>query len=329
MNIPKRAGTRLIAICVFAAVGLHAGSALAQVMALGEAVEPVKSGKINWTTGWVIAVGKGAPPVNPVNSAQSRMMAERAAKADAYRNLLEVVNGVRVDAATLVENFTTTSDVIKVQVGGLVKGAIPVKTESQPDGGAEVTMKMPLWGDKSLATILLNEKKVQAQDLPQESASDEGITGLVIDARGLGVKPACFPSLVDQNGVTVFGPEQVDRATAEKDGMIQYRVLPKDASLSFFFDEGFYVIRPVEAGAAPREGRRPLKIKATDKAGVYRANIMISSDDAQKIKDDPRMKSALARSKVVVVTDPLIGGMEGRGPAQDAFMLSRAAEGGR
>ncbi len=272
-------------------------------------------GTVNWTSGWITAVGKGAPPPNPANSAQSRMMAERAAKVDGYRALLEVVNGVRVDAATLVENYTVTNDVIKVEVSGIVKGAIPVKTEFQPDGGAEVTLRMPLAGGKSLANVFLNEKKIQPLNGPQASSPEEGVSGVVIDARGLGVKPAMFPALVDDKGQVVFGPEQVDRAATERDGMVQYKVLPKGADLSSVFGEGQYVIRPVQnAPIPPREGHRPLKVKGASSAGVFRANIMISSDDVKKLQSNPQAMAAFRRARVVVVTDPLIGGMEGRAP---------------
>lgn len=290
------------------------GTAFAQVVPLGDAIEQTGNGRINWTTGWIFATGLGAPPPN-MGPGQARAMAERAAKTVAVRNLLEVVNGVRVDSATLVENFIVTSDVIKSQVSGFVRGAQVAKTDVQSDGGVEVTVKVPLWGVGSLISSFMDEKKVVPQAFPPESETEEGYTGLVIDARGLGLKPACFPEVTDDKGNVVYGPANTDRATAERDGMVQYKTLPKDADLSSVFGEGAYIVRPVQIGAGPREGRRPLKIKGSDKTGALKANLLISSEDAKRIREDPQLKSALARSRVVVVTDPLIGGMEGRAPA--------------
>ncbi|HEV8539641.1 MAG TPA: hypothetical protein VGQ60_00625, partial [Nitrospiraceae bacterium] len=152
--------------------------------------------------------------------------------------------------------------------------------------------------------------------------ADEGYTGLVIDARGLGVKPAFFPAVMDDKGDVLYGPETVDRATVEQNGMVQYKALPKDAKISSLFGEEAYVIRPVQLGTAPREGRRPLKIKGADKSGALKANILISSEDAQKIRGDAKMKGALGRSKVVIVTDPLIGGMEGLAPMPEGRMVA-------
>jgi hypothetical protein len=249
-------------------------------------------------------------------------MAERAAKTVAVRNLLEVVNGVRVDSATLVENFIVQNDVIRAQVSGFVRGAQVVKTEGQPEGGVEVTVKVPLWGVGSLVGSFMDEKKIVSRELQPESATEEGYTGLVIDARGLGLKPACFPEIADDKGNVVYGPATVDRMIVEQAGMAQYKALPKGTHLSSVFGEGAYIVRPVQVSAGPREGRRPLKIKGADKAGALKANLLISSDDAKRIREDPQLKSALARSKVVVVTDPLIGGIEGRAPAPDGWLVA-------
>jgi hypothetical protein len=224
------------------------------------------------------------------------------------------VKGVRVDSATLVENYIVTNDVIKTQVSGFVRGAQIVKKDVQADGGVEITVRVPLWGVDSLITPFLNEKAIGSQNLPPEPESGEGPTGLVIDARGTGLKPAFFPMVVDEKGTVVYGPEMIDRATVEKNGAVQYQTLPKGANISSLFGEDAYVIRPVQIALVPREGRRPLKIKGVDKAGALKANILISSDDAKKIRGDAQMSAALRRSKVVVVTDPLIGGMEGRVP---------------
>ncbi len=301
-------------LCLVVCLCLGGGAPVkAEVVALGQMVEQSGNGKINWTTGWIQATGLGAPPAT-AGPGQARAMAERAAYAVAVRNLLELVKGVRVDSATLVENYIVTNDVIKTQVQGFVRGAQIAKKEVQADGGVEVTVKIPLWGTDSLITPFLSEKSVVSQNLPPESETGEGFTGLVIDARGLGVKPACFPVVLDEKGDVVYGPEIIDRAAAEQNGMAQYQTLPKGANLSSLFGEGAYVVRPVQMSPVPREGRRPLKIKGADKAGVLKANILISSDDAKKIREDAQMGGALRRSKVVIVTDPLIGGMEGRVP---------------
>jgi hypothetical protein len=289
-------------------------------------IERTGSGTINWTTGWIFATGVGVPPPN-VGGAQAKHMAERAAFSVALRNLLETVKGIRVDSMTLVENYMLKDDVIKTQVSGFVKGAQVVKdkTVAQPDGTVELTVKVPLWGTESLYAPMMNAKGLQPRDGGADSDNSDGYTGVVVDARGLGVLPACFPELLDQDGGVVFGASTVDRAAAERDGMVHYMTVPKGVDLSNLLERAL-IIRPVEMGAPksvlPREGRRPLRIKGMEKGGSLKANVIISSEDAQKIKNDPRIGSALRRSRVTIVTDPLIGGMQGALPG-DLLALRR------
>jgi len=120
-----------------------------------EVVERLPQGEINWTQGIVTAKGSGAPPAGVKVVSQARLMAERAAKADALRNLLEAVKGVRVDAQTTVESFTTRSDVVMTRVSGIVKGASVTDKRYLSDGGVEVAVAVNLTGE--LLAVMLQE----------------------------------------------------------------------------------------------------------------------------------------------------------------------------
>ena len=100
----------------FSAGRLLAGSS-------GQVIEAVGEGEVNWTRNVIRATGSGAPNPSAANIAVARLGAERAAKVDALRNLLETVKGVRIDSETTVVNAMTQSDVIRSQVQGLVQGA--------------------------------------------------------------------------------------------------------------------------------------------------------------------------------------------------------------
>ena len=82
-------------------------------------------------------------------------MAERAARADALRNLLEAVKGVRVDAETTVESYTTKSDRIMTRVSVIVIGAREVGKRYLGDGSVEITMEINLTGE--LLAVMLQE----------------------------------------------------------------------------------------------------------------------------------------------------------------------------
>ena len=84
------------------------------------------------------------PEVNAQITAQQRLMAKRAAKVDALRNLLETVYGVRIDSSTIVRDFVTQSDVIRARLDAVIQGAQETDYIEQPDGTAEVTVEVTL-----------------------------------------------------------------------------------------------------------------------------------------------------------------------------------------
>ena len=136
-----------------------------------EVLEQLPKGAINWSQGVVTAKGSGAPPTGITNIAQARLMAERAAKADALRNLLETVKGVRVDSETTVESHTTKSDRVLTRVNGIVIGARVVDTRYLSDGAVEVTVAVNMTGEL-LAVMLqelppLSQRPMPAPPLPR------------------------------------------------------------------------------------------------------------------------------------------------------------------
>jgi hypothetical protein len=137
---------------IFGVVVFLTTSAYGQVQR--EVVERLPQGEINWTQGKVIAKGSGLPQTG-VTPSQARIMAERAARADALRNLLEAVKGVRVDAETTVESFTTKSDRVMTRVSGIVIGAREVGKRYLGDGSVEITMEINLTGE--LLAVMLQE----------------------------------------------------------------------------------------------------------------------------------------------------------------------------
>lgn len=75
---------------------------------------------------------------------QSRLLARRAAKADALRNLLEQIYGLRIDSSTTVRDFVVQRDVIRTRVAAVIQGAEEIDYYEHPDGTAEVTVSLLL-----------------------------------------------------------------------------------------------------------------------------------------------------------------------------------------
>jgi len=280
----KKASFVLLAVVIMALMG---SSAFAQLVGTVKDVETAvgSSGKIDWTTGVITSVGIGAPPAQPANAAQARAMAERAAQVVAYRNLLEAVKGVRIDSTTTVENFMITSDVIRTQVSGFVQGAMVMDKKYMSDGSVEVTVGMKLTG--ALADSLLPKTPPMA---PTGIGATPGVpgqafTGLIVDARGLGVKPAMAPKVLNEDGKEVYGSAWINRDWAVREGMAGYLRDPQQAQQN------------------PRVTDKPLMVKAIKASGDARVDVVISNADAAMLQSAAQNLSFLEKCKVIILVD--------------------------
>ncbi len=286
MFVKRSAAFVIIALTIFACA---AGNASAQLLGTIKDVEqPVgSSGKVDWTTGVITSVGIGAPPAQPANAAQARAMAERAAQVVAYRNLLEAVKGVRVDSTTTVENFIVTSDVIRTEVSGIIQGAMVMDKKYMSDGSVEVTVGMKLTG--ALADALLPKTPLTPPTgltgTLAPASPGQLYTGLIVDARGLGVKPAMAPKILNEDGKEVYGSAWINRDYAVREGMAGYL---KD---------------PVQAQTNPRVTDKPLMVKALKVAGDARVDMVITNADAAMLQSASENLSMLQKCRVIILVD--------------------------
>jgi len=285
MFVKRSASIVIIALTLLL---LAVGGASAQLVgSVKDVVEPVgSSGKVDWTTGVITAVGIGAPPAQPANAAQARAMAERAAQVVAYRNLLESVKGVRLDSTTTVENFMVTSDVIKTEVSGIIQGAMVMDKKYMSDGSVEVTVGMKLTG--ALADAVLPKGPVTPQTAlatPMPGTQGQLYTGLIVDARGLGVRPAMVPKVLNEDGKEVYGSAWINRDWAVREGMVGYL---KD---------------PAAAQTNPRVTDKPLLVKAIKVSGDARVDMVISNADAAALQSASQNLSMLEKCRVIVLVD--------------------------
>jgi hypothetical protein len=303
-----------------------------------EVVERMTNGEVNWTQGIVTAKGSGAPPTGVTVPSQARLMAERAAKADALRNLLETIKGVQVDAQTTVESFTTKSDVVLTRVSGIVKGAREIEKRYLSDGAVEITVGVKLTGEllevmlKELPPLSLpmmptpkmpqetkplppppppapkvspptppakdtkvspppEEKKVPAS--PEVPAKvDEKLdlkkldyTGLIIDARKLGLRPALVPKVLNQQGELVYSSQSLEQKELVKMGLVGYA-------------------KDVDAAAKnQRVTADPVVIPALEASGEKKTDVIISNRDAQVVLTTAPYTGYLKNGRVMIVYD--------------------------
>jgi hypothetical protein len=79
---------------------------------------------------------------NHKNPAQQRLMAIRASKLDAYRNLTEQVYGQQLDASSTVADMVVTNDTFRAKVEGVIYGARLVSITPVGDDTYETTLSL-------------------------------------------------------------------------------------------------------------------------------------------------------------------------------------------
>ena len=90
------------------------------------------------------AQGVGIPSSKLQNPTQARLMALRAAKGDALRNLAEEIKGTRIDSDTTIEDMVTQNDNIRMQLNTTLQGARVVNRKQMPDGSVEIEIEVEL-----------------------------------------------------------------------------------------------------------------------------------------------------------------------------------------
>jgi hypothetical protein len=287
-------------------------------------VQSLGNGTIDWTKGAIKVTGSGAAPAKG-SDAQKRLMARRAAVADGYRQLAELINGVRVDSETVVRDFVTESDVIRTQVSALIKGAQIGDTRYLSDGSVEVDVTLGMYGpseslsaamkpvltkkltttttttttQSTTSTSTSNQIEIGQPDIPRQpdtprqpevsqpvSPSGKRYSGVIIDCRGLGVQPAMSPSIVDGNGKEIYiGNRPVDPDMVVNIGIVGYAKTLDSAQKN------------------SRIGGNPLIIKASKAGGRLKSDAVLAGSGAQELMAADASLSFLSDAKVVFVID--------------------------
>jgi hypothetical protein len=211
----------------------------------------------------------------------------RAAELDALRQILETVKGMRLNSETTVENFMLTSDVITTKVHGIARNFQRVGDPVyMSDGSIEVTVEMNLLGSGQFFDVVMPIAMGGGMPFYSGTVNDNSVyTGLVLDARGLGLRPAIAPRVVSEDDDEIYGSRFVDREWAIKNGMTGYA---KDIE---------------SAKKDERVGGNPMVVKAVKVSGPNRTDVVISEDDARRLHAVTRNFSFLKECRVIILVD--------------------------
>ena len=255
-------------------------------------VTQLDNGSINYSEQAITAIGIGFVPSNAVNAGQARRMALRIAKQDAMRQLIEIVNGVTLTSETTMSG-AMVDDVINTKVQGFIRGARPVgQPKYLSDTSVEMEYSVPMSG---ISDIVLPPVTVPAttqasnNNQPAATANNTtqagGVTGIIIDARGLKARPAMAPRILDQNGNAIYGPGKYSRQYAVKNGVAGYSKTLETAQQD------------------QRVVGNPMVVKGVGTSGTNRTDITISNADVSKIDMANRNYKVLNDCRVLILID--------------------------
>ncbi|MFP4417558.1 MAG: hypothetical protein ACOC4C_04400 [Fibrobacterota bacterium] len=246
-------------------------------------------GAVDWGQRVIVATGIGAPNPNLPESAQ-RPAALRAAQQIALRNALETMKGIYLNSTTTIENFMTKSDVVSSRISGFLQD---FQQKGRPrymsDGTVEITMEIPLDGTngfgQELYTGQVGESPSMTSFQGNAAKSSTVFSGLIVDCKDLGIKPAMSPRILDNDGREVYGSAYVSKSWAVKHGIVGYSKSVSDAA------------------KLDRVGDTPGRIKAVKAAGQNSTDVVISQRDAADIRSASENLSFLSQCRVVFIID--------------------------
>ncbi|MBH09880.1 MAG: hypothetical protein CMG74_05885 [Candidatus Marinimicrobia bacterium] len=256
-------------------------------------------GSVNYENRTIQATGIGFIPTNVINAGQARRSAMRIAKQDALRQLIEIVNGVNVTSETTVSG-AMFDDVIKTQVQGAIRGARKVGDPKYlSDTSVEVVYEVNM-RDISRVLLPMAEKApvlnydpvtetgggsavIQSQDGAGTISVSGGVTGIIIDGSGLGLRPAMSPQVLNQSGSIIYGPGQYNRDYAATNGVVGYAKTLEQAKKD------------------SRVQGNPLILRAASASGTAKTDVIISNSDAGKLASADRSASLLKNCRIMFV----------------------------
>jgi hypothetical protein len=264
--------------------------------------ENIGQGEINWESGIISVTGVGAAPPD-ANRTVAPLLAKRAAMLDAYRNAVEVINGIRVRSGSFMKDFTIVSDEVSGQVEGFIKGGRFDKPVYDSEGRCEIVLNLPVGGHAGLTSVIYDPVKQSlpaapvTPAMPDDTFTGEDMTGnipeavaytgLIIDARGLGVKPALCPQVFDTDGYLLYNANMVD------------------ITAPGFTTVAAYSKTMEHAKSLSRVGNNPLIVKATGvvKGSGEAADVIIGSSDSIIFRQSSSKDTIISSAAVAIVVN--------------------------
>ncbi len=245
-----------------------------------EKVERLSKGAIDWSNRQLKVVAKASPYPDPESALEARSGAELSAKQKAWRAYIEMLGSIRLNANQTVLAYLEENSQLKYKVRGILRNFRQSGVKFGQDNSAEVSTYMPIEG--AFSWILYSKMDLVPQGAVKIPAIKGAPSGIIIDARGTGLKPALLPKIRSLQGEVLF--DTAASAALMENGPLVY-------------------IKEVTRKLAQKAGTNPWRVKALKSSGNYPVDIVLSAEDSQLLAETKRLRQLLAAGALVILVD--------------------------
>lgn len=214
-------------------------------------------------------------------------------------------NNLQYDQNMLVKDFLKINPGLTDQISDLLSEYRIPKQNYLTDGSIEYVYHLPVT-NKIMFFILPKTSAVElvvpmlcplcGQEWPEGKKIPPGVeliprqiekntyTGIIIDCRGLNLKPCLFPKIYNDMMAEIYSVNFADQ--------------------NFIIDQGLIKYSMQDLNNDPRIGHNPLRIQATEVTGNAKTDIKISGSDAQRIHGSKNNLDLLRECRIAVIFGP-------------------------
>lgn len=253
--------------------------------------------EINWTDNKIKIKSIGVPS-DRGTLPQRRLFAQRMAKLNASKKLMEFINNIKVNSELVVKDIIN-QDEIKSKINNFIRETKSIEINNLSNGSVEVILEINLFNqsardikgnlindDESLASIILSEKIIKSGKKSDLKPIDfkEKYSGLIIDCRDFKLEPALLPSILDEKNNKVY----LDNDNFNLKNIINFSPVAYYNSFS-------------EAKKSPRVGDNPLIVKPIKISGEYKTDIILGNETLKKILGINSINKILDENRVIIL----------------------------
>lgn len=248
-------------------------------------------GFINWSDQQLYALGEGFPVVLQASHQTPQTHLSSQTLDIAVARLRKTLHSLSVNEHTTLGHLADLNLTVASKLASLINAAQIVEHWHGMDGSLQLLLQLPLVGHQGLSVSLAPLERNRLLELgsdriwPESEPANKIHTGLIVDARMLGIEPALFPRILTESGYVVFDLTGINLNRLVAQGLVIY-----SRSLQ-------------ELKTDARIGDNPLVVMASGVAGQRPVNVLVDEQVAEVVMAADVRSGFLSEARVGIVID--------------------------